>query len=319
MTAVVAGIVKSCRPRQWSKNGLVLVALFFTVNRWWSPDDVSGMAGLVGRSLLALVLFCLVTGANYLVNDVFDAERDRVHPRKRNRPIAAGIVPIPVALAAAAALGGAGLGLSFVLGSRFAIAVIVYLVLTQSYTFLLKKVVILDVMAVSSGFVIRAAAGSLAIDGVMVGAEGARMPLVASISPWLYICTALGALFIALSKRRAELIEAGDRSARQRSILSEYSAQYLDLLIAMVAPSALLAYSLYTFGGTLAEGANVPDNNSMMVTVPFVAYGIFRYLYLVYQKGRGESPEEILITDRPMLATVVLWLMAAAGVLLYNR
>jgi 4-hydroxybenzoate polyprenyltransferase len=153
----------------------------------------------------------------------------------------------------------------------------------------------------------------------MVGAEGARMPLVASISPWLYICTALGALFIALSKRRAELIEAGDRSARQRSILSEYSAQYLDLLIAMVAPSALLAYSLYTFGGTLAEGANVPDNNSMMVTVPFVAYGIFRYLYLVYQKGRGESPEEILITDRPMLATVVLWLMAAAGVLLYNR
>jgi 4-hydroxybenzoate polyprenyltransferase len=319
LTALVVGIVRSTRPRQWSKNGLVMVALFFTVNYWWDTDDLSGMAVLIGRSLLALAIFCIVTGANYLINDVFDIDSDRAHPRKRLRPIAAGVVPVPIALATGVILAAAGLGLSFLLGFRFAMAIVAYLALTQSYTLALKKMVILDVMAVAAGFVIRAAAGSLAIDGVLLGPQGAAVPLAASISPWLYICTALGALFIALAKRRAEIAEAGVRSASQRTILAEYSVAYLDLLIAIVAPSALVAYSLYTFGGNLAQGANVPDNNSMMVTIPFVAYGIFRYLYLVYQKGRGESPEEILIADPPMLATVVLWLLAAAGVLLFNR
>lgn len=275
------------------------------------------MAALVGRSVLGLAIFCIVTGANYLINDAFDAEKDRAHPRKRFRPIAAGIVPIPAAFVSGILLAALGLGLSFLIGYRFALVVVAYLALTQTYTLIWKKMVILDVMAVAAGFVVRAVAGSLAIDGALVGA--ARMPLEASISPWLYICTALGALFIALAKRRAELIEAGDGSINQRAILAEYSPQFLDLLIAIVTPAALVAYSLYTFGGNLAEGANLPDNNSMMVTIPFVAYGIFRYLYLVYMKNRGETPEEVLLTDRPMLITIGLWLATAAIVLLLNN
>lgn len=314
--ATLGGLIRSTRPRQWSKNGLLLVALFFTVNRWWDVDDVSGMSGLVARSLLGLAIFCIVSGANYLINDALDVDKDRAHPRKRFRPVAAGIVPLPVAFAAGSLLGGLGLGLSFLIGYPFVLAVVAYLVLTQTYTLIWKKIVLLDVMAVSAGFVIRAVAGSLAIEGALVGAP--RAPLEVSISPWLYICTALGALFIALAKRRAEIIEAGEGSPIQRAILAQYSPQFLDLLIAIVTPAALVAYSLYTFGGNLAEGANVPDNNSMMVTIPFVAYGIFRYLYLVYLKNRGETPEEVLLTDRPMLITIVLWLAAAAGVLLAN-
>ncbi|MBI4305064.1 MAG: decaprenyl-phosphate phosphoribosyltransferase [Chloroflexi bacterium] len=315
---ILLGLLKSVRPRQWTKNGLILVALFFTINLWWSPEDLSSVAGLVGRSLAGVAIFCAVSGANYLINDVFDIEKDRAHPRKRHRPIASGIVPVPLAIGTGIVLGSAGLGLSFLLGWRFGLTVGIYLALMQAYTFSLKKLVILDVMAVAAGFVVRAVAGSFAIDRVLIGPAGAQVPLDAAVSPWLYICTALGALFIALSKRRAELAEGGAGARAQRAALADYSVSFLDLMIAIVAPSALLAYSLYTFGGNLAEGANVPDNNSMMVTIPFVAYGLFRYLYLVHQKGQGETPEEILLSDWPMLAAVVLWLFAAAGVLLYN-
>ena len=191
--------------------------------------------------------------------------------------------------------------------------------LNIAYTTVLKHQVILDVMSVAAGFVLRAVAGTLAINGSEFGIGGfepARMPL--NISPWLYVVTALGALFIALVKRRSELVAAGEEARNQRAILREYSQILLDQLIVIVAASTLMAYTLYTFSSGITESSNVPDNNTMMLTIPFVAYGLFRYLYLMHMKGGGEAPEDILLTDTPLRLNIVLWLATGAIVLLLN-
>ena len=309
-----SGLFRAMRPRQFTKNGLILVALFFTVNEWWDPDELGDVAKIIGTNLAALGIFTLVTSSVYLLNDVADIDRDRAHPRKRNRPIASGLVPVPLALGTGFVFAAGGLALAYVLNTEFGFAVTAYLGLMVAYNLFLKHQVILDVMAISAGFVIRAVAGSVAIDGTVIGGKALDL----TISPWLYLVTALGALFIAIAKRRAEIVQAGDSAEAQRSILADYSVVFLDMMIAMVTPAVIVAYSLYTFGGALSS-ANIPDNNSMMLTIPFVMYGLFRYLYLIYVRPSTlETPEEILLTDMPILLNIFAWLITASVILLVN-
>ena len=316
LSGILAGLFRAIRPKQATKNGLILVALFFTVNKWWTPDDVIGMLRVVGTSFAALALFSMLTGAVYIVNDLFDIESDRSHPRKRHRPLASGAVPVPVGWVAAAVLAGASLPLSFLISTTFGYVALGYAGLTIAYNVKLKHIVIVDVMTVAAGYVLRAVAGWAAIDRFVLGTPGKELQL--TISPWLYICTALLALFITLAKRRGEMVVGGERSVRQRAILAEYSVALIDQLIAIVAPATLVAYTLYTFSGGIAGNPNLPENYSMLITVPFVAYGIFRYLYLVHRQDKGEAPEEILLTDRPLIANVIAWLAASAAILLVN-
>ncbi len=306
------------RPRQAPKNGLVLVALFFTVNKWWDLDQFEGIVRLIATSVTATLIFIIVSGVVYIVNDLFDAKRDREHPRKRFRPIASGVVPRGVAWVTAIVLLIGAVAIAFVISMSFGLIVVGYFGLSQAYNAFLKSAVILDVATVSAGFVLRAAAGSAAIDGFAFGNNLDRFELELTISPWLYVCTASGALLIALIKRRAELVSAGSNAVRQRPILGEYSVELIDRLVAVVAPTTLMAYTLYTFSGSFLTNVNLPDNNSMMLTIPFVAYGLFRYLYLGYKNDMGESPEELLVRDPALLVTIVLWLTTAALVLGLN-
>ena len=314
---VARGLLRSTRPRQMAKNGLVLVPVFFTINKWWDTSDIGGMFAIVGLGLAAFVLFTLMSGAVYLVNDALDVEGDRAHPVKRHRPIAAGIVPVPLAFAAAGVFAVVGVAAAFLMSYDMGYVALGYIGLNAAYSLVLKRIVILDVGAIAAGFVLRATAGSLAIDKPALTRLGVETSLDLTISPWLYVVTALGALFIALAKRRSELAEAGDKSASQRPILSEYSLPFLDQVMAIVATSTLVAYTLYTFSGGIT-GANVPENNAMMLTAPFVAYGLFRYLYLVHRGNRGETPEEILLTDKPFIINIALWIAAASTVLILN-
>jgi 4-hydroxybenzoate polyprenyltransferase len=306
------------RPRQAPKNGLVLIALFFTVNKWWDLDQFEGMVRLVATSVAATLIFIIVSGVVYIVNDLFDAERDRAHPKKRFRPIASGIVPRGVAWVTAVVLLIGAIAGAFVISMSFGLIVVGYFGLSQAYNLFLKNAIILDVATVAAGFVLRAVAGSEAINGFTFGSGAELFELELTISPWLYVCTASGALLIALIKRRAELVSAGSNAVRQRPILGEYSVELIDRLVAVVAPTTLMAYTLYTFSGSFLTDVNLPDNNSMMLTIPFVAYGLFRYLYLGYKNDMGESPEELLVRDRALLVTIVLWLTTAALVLGLN-
>lgn len=311
-------IIKESRPRQMVKNGLVLVPLFFTVNIWYSGDDIAGMTAIVGRAFAALGIFVLLSAAVYFINDSVDVERDRAHPRKRFRPIAAGRISISWAIGISIVMIGGALAAAIALSLPMLLTAVAYLATNIAYSWWLKNVVLLDVMAVSSGFVLRAVAGSIAIDHAIIVKNVQATELDLTISPWLYVVTALGALFIALAKRRNELHIAGDNSEAQRSILSEYSIPLLDSLINVVATATLIAYTLYTFSTGVTE-ANVPSNNSMMLTIPFVAYGILRYLYLIHVKGVGETPEEILIRDKPLLINIFLWLITGSSVLMWTR
>ncbi|MEE8046478.1 MAG: decaprenyl-phosphate phosphoribosyltransferase [Dehalococcoidia bacterium] len=314
----IGAIFKESRPKQMIKNGLVLVPLFFTVNIWYSSDDIVGMINIVGRAFAALGIFVLLSAAIYFINDAIDAEKDRAHPRKRFRPIAAGRISIPWAVAIALVMIVAGMSAAVVASTPLAIVAAAYLTTNILYSWWLKNIVLLDVMTVASGFVLRAVAGSIAIDHAIIARGNVSFELDLAISPWLYVVTALGALFIALAKRRNELDLAGDDPGAQRSILSEYSVPLLDNLINVVATATLIAYTLYTFSTGISE-ANVPRNNSMMLTIPFVAYGVFRYLYLIQVKGVGEAPEEILVRDKPLLLNIFLWLITGSSVLMWTR
>lgn len=318
LVTVLNGLIRSMRPRQAPKNGLVLVALFFTVNKWWDIDQVGGMVRLIATSVAATVVFIIVSGVVYIVNDLIDAERDRAHPRKRHRPIASGVVPTKAAWSLAVLLLIVSMAAAFAIGTSFGLIAFAYFALSQAYNFALKNAVILDVATVAAGFVLRAVAGSEAINGFNFGSGTHEIELELTISPWLYVCTASGALLIALIKRRAELISAGDNAVQQRPILGEYSVELIDRMVAVVAPTTLMAYTLYSFSGSFLEDVNLPDNNSMMLTVPFVAYGLFRYLYLGYRSDMGEAPEELLFRDPALLVTIVLWLTTAALVLRLN-
>ena len=276
------------------------MALFFTVNEAWSLADIDRMAALIGKTTLAFILFSAISAACYLLNDVMDARRDRLHPIKRFRPIASGAVSRRHALTASSILAVAGVVFSFLLEPLFGGVAAAYLATTTAYTFVLKRIVVLDVFAIAAGFVLRAVAGAIVI----------QVP----ISPWLYLCTGLGALFIALAKRRSEVADAQERAADQRSTLDWYQRGFLDQLTALVAASLVVVYSLYTF-----TAQNLPANNGMMLTIPFVVYGVSRYIYLIHAKNAGERPEEVLTTDIPLIVAIVSWLAVAATVLLLFR
>ena len=311
-------IIQESRPKQMMKNGLVLVPLFFTVNIWYSGDDIGGMAAIIGRAFTALGIFVLLSAAIYFINDWVDAEHDRVHPRKKFRPIAAGRISTLWAIGIAVTMIVAALAISTLISIPMVIAAAAYLATNIAYSWWLKNIILIDVMAVASGFVIRAVAGSIAIDHAIINQSGSLTELNLTISPWLYVVTALGALFIALAKRRNELSIAGINAEAQRSILSEYTVPLLDNLINVVATATLISYTLYTFSTGVTE-ANVPSNHSMMLTIPFVAYGVLRYLYLIHVKGVGDAPEEILMKDKPLMINIVLWLITGSSVLMWTR
>jgi len=285
MLAKISPILVSLRPHQWTKNLVVLAPLALS-KHLFEPEPLL-------RSLLAFVLFCGLSGVVYLVNDVADFERDRLHPAKRLRPVASGVVSRRTALWLAAVLGGACLALGALLGARFATCAGLYLALNLLYSFKLKEVVILDAISVSLGFVLRAVGGAVAI-GV-------------DFSDWLLICTVLLALFLTLCKRRHELTSLTEVASEHRKSLSEYSPYLLDQMISVVTASCLTAYAFYT---TAPETVQKFRTNHLFWTVPFVLYGIFRYLYLVHRRDQGGSPSDILLADRPLLAAVALWALA---------
>jgi 4-hydroxybenzoate polyprenyltransferase len=286
-------LVSALRPRQWTKNGLVFVALAFTLN--------IQQPGLLIRTLAAFVSFCALSSAGYLLNDVMDVEADRAHPTKRRRPIAAGQISITLALVLGIGLAFAGMGIAFRINLLTGVLAVAYALLTAVYSTTLKHIVLLDIFGIAGGFVLRAAAGAVAID--------------VPISPWLYTATLLGALLIALGKRRTEIETLGVEAAvGHRRNLESYSIEFIDQLILVISSAALMTYALYTF-----SAENLPKNHSMMLTIPVVLYGLFRYLFLVREGDVGGAPEELLFRDRPLLITVVLWAVLAVALLYLGR
>jgi 4-hydroxybenzoate polyprenyltransferase len=286
-TRLVA-IVRCLRPKQWTKNLLVFAGLVFTYNLL-NP-------GMLSRVVLAFIAFCMLSSAGYIWNDLRDAPADRLHPTKRRRPIAAGLVPPWLAATVALALGVAGLLLAFSLGTSFMLVASLYMLLTVSYSIWLKHLVLIDVFGIAAGFVLRAVGGAVVI-GVPV-------------SPWLYVCTVLVSLFLGLGKRRNELEVLEADAAGHRKNLEQYSLELVDQLILIVASVTIMAYSLYTF-----SAENLPRDHSMMLTIPLVVYGLFRYLYLVRVKRQGGAPEDLLLTDPGMLGTAVAWVLVSVIVL----
>jgi 4-hydroxybenzoate polyprenyltransferase len=282
---MIRAVLVSLRPHQWTKNLLVFAALAFSKHLFELEAFL--------RTLLAFGIFCGLSGTVYLVNDLVDLPRDRLHPLKSLRPLASGSLSAGVGRTIAWILGLAGLSLSLVLGPVFASAAFLYLLLNLAYSFRLKKIVILDVLAISLGFVLRAVAGALAIS--------------VQFSDWLIVCTLLLALFLALSKRRHELTSLSDAASDHRPILAEYSPYLLDQMISVVTASCLMAYAFYTMAPETLEKYRT---DRLAWTIPFVLYGIFRYLYLVHQKDQGGSPTDLLLTDRPLLVDVGLWALS---------
>lgn len=270
------------RPRQWTKNLLVFAGLIFG-ERLLDPAAVA-------HATVAFVVFCLLSGIVYIVNDVRDREADRLHPKKSKRPIASGDLSPATALAFGAALTAIAVTAAFSLSLGFGAVSVTYLVMLVLYSVWLKHLVILDVLTLAVGFVLRAWGGAVAVD---VG-----------MSHWLLLLTLLGALFLALSKRRAELVSLASGASQHRPTLAEYSPYLLDQMISVVTASTLLAYALYTID---PETVRRFGTDRLVWTVPFPLYGIFRYLYLVHQREGGGNPSEILVTDRPLLVCVALW------------
>jgi 4-hydroxybenzoate polyprenyltransferase len=284
-------VLVSLRPRQWVKNLFVFAGLVFG-QRLFTPA--------IWPALGAFTIFCGLSGAIYLANDVADRQRDRVHPKKRERPVAAGRLPVRVALGVAFALVAVGLVAAAWFSTDFLLVAIAYVVLLTAYSAWLKHIVIVDVLTVAVGFVLRALAGTLAID--------------VAISGWLLICTILIALFLALGKRRHEYLALEGEAARHRPILAEYSAGLLDQMIAVVTASTVTAYALYTMS---PETVAKFHTHLLPATLPFVLYGIFRYLYLLYRRQLGGNPSELFLNDRALLVNTACWI-AAVLVIIYG-
>jgi len=288
--SVALNLLIALRPAQWTKNLLVFAGLLFGMQLFvpWA----------VARALGAFVIFCALSGAVYLINDIADRESDRRHPLKARRPIASGALPVSTAAAAAAVIAAVALGASFALGRTFALVAAAYVALQMLYSGPLKQIVIIDVLTVSIGFVLRAVAGAVAVR--------------VEFSKWLLVCTILLALFIALAKRRHEIVLLAGDAATHRPILGEYSPYLLDQMISVVTASTLVAYIFYTISPETEEKFGTPW---LGLTVPFPLYGIFRYLYLVHRREGGGSPSDLLLTDRPLLVCVALWALAVAAII----
>lgn len=279
------GLIVSLRPSQWTKNLLVFAPLIFAVKLF---DPAAAV-----RSAAGFVIFCALSSVVYLINDVLDREGDRLHPLKCRRPIAAGELSVPAALTAAGGIAVVGIGSAYALDARFCGVAVLYVVLQTLYSISLKHIVIVDALTLAMGFVLRAIAGAAVIEVV--------------VSHWLFVCTILAALFIALAKRRHELVLLADGAASHRPILDEYSPYLLDQMIAVVTASTLIAYIFYTISPETEQKFGTPW---LGLTIPFALYGIFRYLYLVHRRDGGGSPADLLLNDRPLLACVILWVIA---------
>ena len=297
-----AALLQALRPRQWLKNGLVFLPLVFAINLAWSLDNLEPVGGLLLRATGAAVAFCALSGAVYLLNDLMDRSADRNHPTKRLRPIASGAVSLPVALVVMAVLLPAGLFLMVWLDFLLGVIGLLYLAINLVYSLGVKRLALVDVLLVASGYVIRTVAGAVAI-GV-------------APSPWIYTTMAAAALFIVLGKRYAEVRLAGENPANliaQRPVLRHYPAPFVGQLLTITATAALVSYILYT-----VEAVNLPENNAMLLTIPLVAFGLFRFLYLVHSSDDAESPELLLVRDLPVVLSIIAWIGASALILLLN-
>ena len=299
-TAIPVAWVKALRPQQWVKNGLVFLPFMFAIQQAWSPDDLDPVPGLIGHLLVVFAAFCALSGAVYLFNDVTDREADRRHAVKKLRPIASGKLGLSIAAAGMAVLGGAGLAAAFLIDEVLGAICALYLGINLLYSLGLKRVVLLDTFIVAAGYVIRAAAGAVAIE--------------VTPSPWLYCTTAAAALFIVLGRRYAEVRLAGEDAEEQRPVLTKYAGPFIGQLVVISAAAAWLSYTLYT-----VEAGNLPQNNTMLLTIPLVTFGLFRYLYLLNVREEAESPEQLIIKDLPMVLSIIGWVAAAALVLILNN
>ncbi len=277
-------IIYSMRPKQWTKNLIIFAPLVF-------DRQLTNVSAFL-HILIGFVLYCLISGAVYLYNDLIDIEADKNHPRKAKRPIASGRLKPNIAMIVFALLLAITLPVSYLLSPVFGAFVSAYLLLMILYTRWLKHIVLIDVLIIATGFVLRVAGGVSLIQ-------------VERFSPWLYVVVTLGALYLGFGKRRAELALLNSGAQSHRRVLDGYTIEFLDQLIMIVSSTTIIAYSLYTF-----SAVNLPANHAMMLTIPFVLYGIFRYLYLIQVAGEGGAPEDLLLTDRPLQATILLWGLA---------
>lgn len=280
---MVIALIKAMRPKQWIKNLLLFAGIIFSGNLTNLPMLIDATLGFIS--------FCLLSGAVYVINDIRDLESDRQHPRKRFRPIASGALSVPLATIWAVVLVGAGLGLAFSINFLFGCVAFAYLLLLNFYSYFLKHIVIVDIIVVAIGFVLRAFAGIEAIRF-----HGIAVP----ITPWFLSVTFFLALFIVICKRRHELILLNEKASDHRPVLEEYSAAFVDQMIAVVTAATVISYALWTTIG-------YTRNPNMIYTLPFALYGIFRYLYIAYHKEEGGAPELVLLTDKPLLVDVFLW------------
>ena len=278
---MLRALLKTMRPRQWPKNAFLFGPLIFDGKLFILVDFL--------RTLAGFALFCLISSAVYIFNDLLDVEADRQHPVKRNRPIASGGLPIPVAILAGAVLTLVSLGLGWLLAWQFTLVLLTYFLMMMAYTKWLKHVPLLDVLILAAGFVLRVHADTTLFQ-------------VQRFSPWLYIVMSLLALYLGFGKRRAELVLLGAEANNHRKVLEGYTIPLLDQYINIVSGTTIVAYSLYTF-----FRPDAPANHALMLTIPFVVYAIFRYLYLIHVKEAGGEPEEILLSDRPLQLAVLLW------------
>lgn len=286
----VSSLIETMRPKQWVKNGFVFVALFFD-RKLFDPHYLL-------ETVAGFSLFCVISSVVYIINDLADLKADQAHPTKRFRPLPSGRLNKNIATTAGIIIPLFALPAGFLLQNVFGVILASYFVFQIAYSFILKKIVVLDVLAISAGFVLRVGAGVALVD-------------VERFSPWLYIFTTALSLFLGFSKRRQEIIQMTGVEGNSRDSLTEYSIELLDYLIMIVVTMIIMTYALYTFS---AEG--LPDNHVMMLTIPFVLYGIFRYLQLILVKGELSPPDEIILKDRPIQLAVILWGMTI-GVLLY--
>ena len=292
-------LFKALRPLQWVKNGLVFLPFVFAVDLAWSTDDLGPVPELLLKLVFVALAFSALSSAIYLFNDLMDRSGDRLHPVKKSRPIASGKVGVPVAVAVMIVLATTGLVVMVLVEPFLGLAGGLYAGINVGYSLGIKQVVLLDAFAVTSGYVIRAAAGAVAID--------------VTPSPWLYATTGAGALFIVLGRRFAEVRLAGDSAEGQRSVLKDYAGPFISQLLMLSAAAAWLSYTLYT-----VEATNLPENNTMLFTLPLVTFGLFRYLYLLNNSEQAEAPEQLIVRDLPLVLSIISWVAVSTLVLLLN-
>lgn len=278
---MLKGIIKEMRIHQWIKNAFVLIPLVF--------DRQLFLIEPFTRTIVGFFLFCFVSSSVYLINDILDIEADRAHPKKKFRPIASGVIPISLAVVIAVILIIGTFTGAFFLSKPFLIMIALYFFINLAYSLRLKHVPLIDVFIIAAGFVLRVGAGVTLIQ-------------VERFSPWLYVVTIVFALFFALGKRRGELATIEENNNNQRKVLDGYTIPLLDQLITIISATTIISYSLYTF-----SAPNLPDNHSMMLTIPFAIFGIFRYLYLIQVKNEGGAPDELVLSDRPLQITFILF------------